>query len=741
MMGSFISMVSSRAYFKFYTILMTRLFICAAAMLLASPVFAQYSIQILIKNKNTGQPLAGTSIRIFSLHRGTTADTSGYAEFNLPPGKYKFIFSYTGMEETTETILLPYQGDQPHTILLTPLPEHEEEEIIIKSTRSSRTIRDIPTRVEFIAGEELDEKANMKPGDIRMVLNESTGIQTQQISATSANSSIRIQGLDGRYTQVLKDGFPLFAGFSSGLGLLQTPPLDLQQLEVIKGSASTLYGGGAIAGLVNLISKVPHNERELKFHIDATSAGGLSTNGFYSKRFDKFGLTMFASRNSNKAYDPSTTGLTAIPRFKRYTVAPKLFFYATDNTQVTAGFNFTTEDRNGGDIDFIKGYKPAGFFERNKSDRFNTQFSLEHHFGKSSHITFRNSFNHFKRVISLPGYIFNGIQSGIFGEFTYALNGERSEWITGLNFITDQFKERQTTATPLRNYSQLTVGAFLQNTWKLSEFAHLETGIRGDRVKDYGFELLPRISALLKFSPKLSSRIGGGMGYKSPTVFTEESERLQYKNVLPIDKNSNRNERSYGVNADINYKTKIAGEIDFSFNHLFFYTRIAHPLLLQADGGNYRFSNVEGHIDSKGMETNIRLGYKDFKLFLGYTLTKSYLHKENSRMESFLTPRHRINAVLLYEVEDRWKLGLEAYYFSRQQLSDGDTGRPYWITGFMAEKIWRKISLYVNFENFLDTRQTRFDSIYTGSIADPVFRDVYAPLDGFIVNGGIKMRI
>ena len=82
--------------------------------------------------------------------------------------------------------------------------------------------RDIPTRVEFIAGEELDEKANMKPGDIRMVLTESTGIQTQQTSATSANASIRIQGLDGRYTQVLKDGFPLYAGFSSGLGLLQT---------------------------------------------------------------------------------------------------------------------------------------------------------------------------------------------------------------------------------------------------------------------------------------------------------------------------------------------------------------------------------------------------------------------------------------------------------------------------------------------------------------------------------------
>jgi iron complex outermembrane receptor protein len=88
----------------------------------------------------------------------------------------------------------------------------------------------------------------MKPGDIRMMLNESTGIQTQQTSATSYNYSIRIQGLDGRYTQLLKDGFPLYAGFSGGLSLMQVTPLDLKQVEVIKGSSSTLYGGGAIAG-------------------------------------------------------------------------------------------------------------------------------------------------------------------------------------------------------------------------------------------------------------------------------------------------------------------------------------------------------------------------------------------------------------------------------------------------------------------------------------------------------------
>lgn len=717
--------------------------LCVAAIFFSVTVFGQHSISFLVKNAADGTLLSGASVQVGVSQKGGLTDTTGVIQFNdLAPGSYKFSFSFVGFEQKEETVTIPFDGKQPYEILLHEEEHEEEEEVIIQSTRSSRTIQNIPTRVEFIAGEELNEKANMKPGDIRMVLTESTGIQTQQTSATSANASIRIQGLDGRYTQLLKDGMPLYAGFSGGLGLLQTPPLDLKQIEVIKGSASTLYGGGAIAGLVNLVSKTPTAERELKFHLDATSGGGLNTSGFYGEKFGKTGLTLFASRNSNKAYDPAGIGLTAIPKFERYTLNPKFFVYFNAQTQMNLGINFTTEDRTGGDIDFIKRKKPSGFFEQNNSDRVSTQFSFDHRFGKCSHITIKNSFNHFRRKMNLPGYVFDGTQTGSFTEATYASHGERLEWITGLNLYTDQFGEVKTTTTASRDYNQITAGVFVQNNFKLNEKFMLETGLRADHVKDYGFAFLPRLSALFRFNNELSSRVGGGLGYKTPSIFTEESERLQYRNVLPVDDQVNKLERSYGVNADINYKTSFAdGDINFSINHLFFYTRIADPLLLLPDGSNYRYSNVNGHIDSKGMETNVKLGYRDYKMFLGYTFTKAYLHEGSMETENYLTPRHRLNAVLFYEVHEKWKLGLEGYYFSKQKLSDGDTGRSYWITGFMAEKLWEKFSLYINFENFLDTRQTRHGAIYTGSIANPVFKDIYAPLDGFVINGGIKLRL
>ena len=106
--------------------------------------------------------------------------------------------------------------------------EQEIEGVTVTVSRSTRTIENLPPRIEFIGSEELGEKAVMNSANISMVLRESTGIQMQQTSINSGNMGIRIQGLDGRYTQLLKDGFPLYGGFAGGLSVMQIPPLDLQ---------------------------------------------------------------------------------------------------------------------------------------------------------------------------------------------------------------------------------------------------------------------------------------------------------------------------------------------------------------------------------------------------------------------------------------------------------------------------------------------------------------------------------
>ncbi len=719
------------------------LLLCCAA----TNVRGQNGYKAYIKDAKSKEPIPGALVNLNGTNNGNGADEKGWVSLqNIPSGKQIVHAQAMGYKERFDTLLFPLPVNDTVSIMLEPDEENEIEEVVVSSTRSSRTIQDIPTRIELLGAEEMDEKANMKPGDIRMVLGESTGIQTLQTSPTSGNSGIRIQGLDGRYTQILKDGFPLYAGFSGGLGLMQTPPLDLKRVEIIKGASSTLYGGGAIAGLINLISKTPGEERELRFLLNGTSAFGLDLDAYFSKRYGNIGVTIYAANNANSAYAPANIVFTAIPKFNRFTFNPRMYFYLSKKVDLVVGVNTSTEERLGGDIYFLNKKQDDSahsYFEYNKSRRISTETQLTYKVNEIGTLTFKNSFSHFNREINAQNYTFNGTQNSTFSELVYAINKGKTEWIGGINLFTDGFSEVVDTSVQPRDYLINTYGAFVQNTWDINKKLTLETGLRADYVVHYGWAVLPRVSMLYKISKSFSSRIGGGLGYKAPTIFTEESEKIIYKDVLPITQGRNTLERSYGVNGDINYKTTFADhKISFSANQLFFYTRLNSPLILTTLGNGKRlFENRPEHMESEGAETNVKIGYKHFKLFLGYTYTHSHIHKDDFYSETPLTPLHHTNSVLMYEVEGKLKLGLEGYYYSPQYLSDGAKGRDYWLCGFMAEKIWQKISVYINFENMLDSRQTRFDRIYTGGVNNPTFRDIYAPLDGFIVNGGVKLHL
>ena len=717
--------------------------IYCVAMLCTFNLYAQHTFKAIIKDA-TKKSLQNATAGIKILNKSSVADSNGLVTIkNIPAGSFEVIFSHIGFEERVIRFEFPIVADSIVEIELKET-EQEENEVVVTSTRSSRSIVNIPTRIETISGEELQEKGNMKPGDIRMLLNESTGIQTQQTSAISYNSSIRIQGLDGKYTQIIRDGFPLYTGFSGGLGLLQIVPLDLKQVEVIKGSSSTLYGGGAIAGLVNLISKTPKAARELNFLVNATTASGLDASGFYSEKFNKMGTTIFASYNHGTPYDPSNIGLTAIPKFDRYTFNPKLFFYFNKNTTANFGVNATYENRIGGDLNYIEGKADSihAYFEKNKTNRYSTQLSIEHIINDKATFSFKNSVSYYNRSIQIPDYLFSGVQLSSYSEVNFNYKKEKSEWISGINFLTDKFTQNNYDTIVPVNYNQNTIGAFVQNTWNASKTITLETGLRGDYQNDYGFFLLPRLAALLKINNQLTSRIGGGLGYKAPNVFTEDAERIQFKNVLPVDIKSRAAEKSYGGNFDINYRTTLFNNsISLSINQLFFYTRINNPLVLtKLANGYYDYLQPKGFIDTKGIETNVKLTYKNFKLFIGYTFSDVQQHYTATTAFA-LVAKHRLNNVLVYEVEDKLKVGLEGYYYSPQKLNDGATGKAYWLTGCMIEKLWKHFSIFANFENFTDTRQTRFDTIYTGTITNPIFRDIYAPLDGFVLNGGFKLKL
>ena len=706
-------------------------------------LLAQNDVSFIVKEES-GEPLIGASVVIEGTTNGTITSTEGVATFdNLQDGNYVFVISFVGYDEKEIKLIFPKDNKK---VIEIELEEGEElEEIVISTTRSSRTIKDIPTRIEAITGEELGEKAAMNSSNIGMLLRETTGVQMQQTSLSSGNLSIKIQGLDGRYTQILKDGFPLYGGFAGGLSIMQIPPLDLKQVELIKGSNSTLYGGGAIAGIVNLVSIVPKEEPELSIMINQTSALGSTGNVFYTQKYGKTGLSVYGSGYNQIEYDPDNDGFSNIPKARSYSLYPKFYYYPTPNTEIDFGFSTTLDNRTGGDMEVINGNTDINhvFTEENNSERYSTQFSFINK-NERFNINLKNSVSYFDRELTLTDYQFIGNQISSFSEIQFStVKNEKSDWQFGINHYFEEFNETNPDSIPVRDYSHNTIGGFVQNTTDFTPKFTMESGFRADYDFTHGSFFLPRLSFLYRVNNKLASRIGGAMGYKLPTIFTEDAERLYFKKILPLSMNDIDAETSLGGNFDINYKTVFFDKLTFSINQLFYITQLKKALVLRENNltNEYFYENADGNILTSGFETNIKFTYSDFKLFFNYALINTSLNYDNINNQKPLTPKNNAGLVIMYDKEEKWSIGYELYYTGWQYDELYNKKTDYWIMGFMVMRHFERISLFVNFENFANTIQTNYEPLVSPPYNNPTFPDIWAPTDGFIFNGGFKLRI
>lgn len=229
--------------------------------------------------------------------------------------------------------------------------DDDSAEVVVQATRTGRRLRDEPVRVEVIGREEIEEKILMRPGSIATALSETGGLRVQMTAPAIGAANIRVQGMDGRFTQLLADGLPLYGGQASSLGLLQIPPTDLGRIEVIKGAASALYGASALGGVINLVSRRPGKDPVAEVLLNATSRAGQDATAYLATPIaDGLGVSVTGGLHRQSRRDLDDDGWVDIPGYDRWTVRPRLFWEGDAGQSLFLTGGAMGETRRGGTL-------------------------------------------------------------------------------------------------------------------------------------------------------------------------------------------------------------------------------------------------------------------------------------------------------------------------------------------------------------------------------------------------------
>lgn len=704
-------------------------------------------ITFLVKDAASGEPLPNVSVVAKGDVIHTVTNNNGRARAWAPShdGKLSVTFSSIGFRTQTIELTIPLATSDSVINVSMEKEEKELDEVIISSSRTNSRIENTPTRVEVLGAEEVEEESGIKPSHIVSLLGDVAGIQAQQTSAVSNNTELRIQGLPGMYTQLLRDGMPLFGGYAGSFSILQVPPLDLKQIEIIKGSNSTLYGGGAIAGMINIISKKPkEGQKERYLLINQSTLRESNLHIYLSEKHGKAGYTFFTGANYQREEDVNNDGFSDLGRTESVFIHPTFFFYPNEKNVISVGISSNYDDRKGGDMEILSGYynNVHQFFIQNQTFRNTFDVIWENTISSTDKFTLKGTTSSFNRNIGTPVFGMKAKQLSYFSEASYLKRTKKHDIIAGMNLTGENLKKKLPDSTLLTNYNYFAVGLFLQDDWRINPRLTIETGFRTDFHNIYKAFLLPRFSIMYKMSPAVTMRLGAGLGYRIPSIFTSDIDERDYQKLLsPSIPVTIKAERSQGVNWDINYYRRTSkGSI--TLNQTFYVTNIQDPVIHDTlANGQIYFYNASRAVLTYGSETYFLLQHNNLEVYLGYTLTDAKKKYDPVHPYVSLSARNKFAGVIGYEFSKNFRAIVEAAYTGNQYLDDGTQTPSYLFAAAMLRYDAGHFSFVLNCENLFDYRQTKKEAIVIPPYTNPRFKQLWAPIDGRVVNLSIKIRL
>ena len=641
------------------------------------PAFAATDAHIAghVLDAHTREHLSFVNVQVEGTSLGCLTDESGHFYLkNLPEGELTIIFSMMGYETEKRTVTL-----HRDTLIEMNVSIAETsfmiDNVVVTANKYETKQREVATIVNVIPPLIIESTTSNSMAD---VLNFQTGLRVEETCSNCGVPQIRINGLEGQYTQILMDSRPIFSSLASVYGLEQLPAGMVDRIEVIRGGGSALFGANAIAGVVNIITKEPNcNSLNISNFSAFTEKGtydiNTNMNASVVSENQKAGLFLFGVQRNRQQYDRDDDGYSDIPHLNSTTVGFRSYFKTSDYSKITAEYHHTSEFRRGGyGIDSLQPHE-SPLTEQLKHNIDAATAKWDMYTADNKHfVSAYTSFQHIAR----DSYFGTNYNPNAYGKstdivsvtgaqyrFSYPCGIMNADLSAGAEYSYNQLRDQ------ILGYDRNTLqrvhlgGGYIQNEWKNRQWSILV----GGRLEQHSLLDKPVFSprANVRYSPlancqspiaDLILRLSYASGYRAPQIYEEDLHVGAVGgevSLISLDENL-KPEYSHSISGSVDMYKRF-GKWDLNLTLEGFFTQLNDVFTLIENGhdaqGNLLLTrtNASG-ARVAGMNIEAKVGFGHLLTFqAGYTYNHSHYIEplqwsENPNIapqtRMFRTPKH-----------------------------------------------------------------------------------------------------
>ena len=595
-----------------------------------------------VLDAHTKEHLSFVNVQVEGTALGCLTDESGHFYLkNLPEGELTIVFSMMGYETEKRTVTL-----RRDTLIEMNVAIAETsfmiDNVVVTANKYETKQREVATIVNVIPPLIIESTTSNSMAD---VLNFQTGLRVEETCSNCGVPQIRINGLEGQYTQILMDSRPIFSSLASVYGLEQLPAGMVDRIEVIRGGGSALYGANAIAGVVNIITKEPsRNSLNISNSSAFTQQGtydiNTNMNASVVSENQKAGLFLFGVQRNRQQYDRDNDGYSDIPHLNSTTVGFRSYFKTSDYSKITAEYHHTTEFRRGGyGIDSLQPHE-SPLTEQLKHNIDAATAKWDMYTADNKHfVSVYTSFQHIAR----DSYFGTNYNPNAYGKstdivsvtgaqyrFSYPCGIMNADLSAGAEYSYNQLRDQ------ILGYDRNTLqrvhlgGGYVQNEWKNKQWSILV----GGRLEQHSLLDKPVFSprANIRYTPidPIILRLSYASGYRAPQIYEEDLHVGAVGgevSLISLDENL-KPEYSHSISGSIDMYKRF-GKWDLNLTLEGFFTQLNDVFTLVENGhdaqGNLLLTrtNASG-ARVAGMNIEAKVGYGHLLTFqAGYTYNHS----------------------------------------------------------------------------------------------------------------------